>query len=522
MLILAACSTSGGAGSGWAAGSGATVRFSDATAEAGLDVADASSQPEGNDTVEMSATRMIGGATVGDFDDDGDQDLFVIGGRSSDDALYINQGDGTFTDMAREAGVAGDRHLGSGAAVGDFDGDGDLDLYVTSLGPPDGPRPGSHRLFRNDGDLTFTDVAGEAGVQQTSEAVPDGFGAVFADYDLDGDLDLFVAGWEKEAEADRLFRNEGDGSFADVTADAGIIDDGIRGFSPCVLDTDGDRYPELLLVADFGTSRYWINRGDGTFAESTDESGAGKEWSGMGTAMGDFDNDGRIDWYATAIFDDESSGRGDGNKLYLNRGDHVWEEVAAEAGVADGGWGWGVVAVDLDHDGQLDLVETNGWDFPAYTNEMAKVWIAAGDGTFVEVAEQSGLTHSLAGLGMLNVDFDGDGDQDIAITAADDGVRLYRNDTAGAGAWLRVFLDTMASPSLPPDGIGAKVVATVDGTSFTRWVGGCSNYLTNGELSAHFGLGGADRVDELRVEWPDGSATVLTDVAIDQTLTVTP
>jgi hypothetical protein len=240
----------------------------------------------------------------------------------------------------------------------------------------------------------------------------------------------------------------------------------------------------------------------------------------MGTTMGDFNNDGLIDWYATAIFDDADAGRGDGNKLYLNQGDHVWAEVAAGMGVADGGWGWGTVAVDLNQDGLLDLVETNGWNFPEYTGEMAKVWIAQKDGTFTEVADDSGLRHSLAGLGMLNLDFDNDGDQDIAITAPNDEFRLYSNETADGGAWLRVFLET-SSDDLPPNGIGARVVATVGDQSYYRWVGGCSNYLTNSELSAHFGLGDAEVVDELRVEWPNGEVTTLSPVDVDQTITVT-
>ncbi len=508
------------AATGWLDPSGATVLFRDATAAAGLEFAHSTPYSEEDYTTAMTAARMIGGATAGDFNGDGWQDLFVIGGGLGDDALFLNQGDGTFTDVAAQAGLVGDRHLGAGASVGDYDGDGDLDLFVTSHGPPDDPQPGHHRLYRNNGDMTFTDVAAEAGVQTTAEDIADGFGSVFADYDLDGDLDLFVAGWEKEANGDRLFRNDGDGTFTDVTAEVGIVDDGIRGFSPCVLDTDGDRYPELLLVADFGTSRYWINNGDGTFDEFTDRSDTGQEWSGMGATTGDFNNDGLLDWYATAIFDDADVGRGDGNKLYLNQGEHQWVEVAADAGVADGGWGWGTVAVDLNQDGLLDLVETNGWNFPEYTNEMAKVWIAEGDGTFAEVAGESGLHHTLAGLGMLNFDYDGDGDQDIAITSPNDEFKLYRNDTTGGGSWLRVFLET-TTPGLPPDGIGAKVVATVGDRSYYRWVGGCSNYLTNSELSAHFGLGDATSVDELRVEWPNGEVTSLSPVDVNQTITVT-
>ena len=507
---------------GFVDAAGATLRFADATDEVGLTFAHSTPYSEENYTPAMTAARMIGGATTGDFNNDGWQDLFVIGGGFGRDALFVNQGDGTFEDIAEQAGVAMEPHLGSAATVGDFDGDGWLDLFVTSHGTPGDPQPGHHRLFRNNGDLTFTEMAEEAGVNQTATDIADGFGAVFADYDLDGDLDLFVAGWERDGNGDRLFRNEGDLTFSDVTADAGIEDNGIRGFSPCLLDTDGDRYPELMLVADFGTSKYWVNEGDGTFREFTTQSGAAQEWSGMGTTMGDFNNDGLVDWFATAIFDSEAEGRGLGNALYLNQGSHIWQEVGADAGVQDGGWGWGTVAIDLNLDGWLDLVETNGWILPQYTGEMAKVWVADGTGRFAEVAEMTGLTHDLDGLGMLNFDFDNDGDQDVAITSPNNEFRLYRNDVADPGAWLRVFLDPAGATGIAPAGIGSKVTAVVGDTSYHRWVGGCSNYLTHSEDSAHFGLGDASVVDELRVEWTDGSITVLEDVAIDQTITVSP
>jgi Na+-transporting NADH:ubiquinone oxidoreductase subunit NqrB len=501
-----------------------SVTFSNVTDAAGLTFTYLTPFSEENYTSEMDTAKMRGGAAVGDFNNDGWQDLFVLGGGLEADALFLNDGDGTFTDIAGEAGVRGDLHLGSAAAVGDYDGDGFLDLFVASHGPPGDPQPGHHRLFHNNGDLTFTNVAAQAGVTTTSPDTADGFGSVFADYDLDGDLDLFVTGWVKDSQGNRLFRNNGDGTFTDVTQAMGIVDDGIRGFSPCVVDTDGDRYPELLLVADFGTSRYFINRGGTAFEEFTVRSGAGQEWSGMGTAIGDVDNDGMLDWYVTAIYDAESAGRGTGNMLYINKGDHVWEETAAGAGVDNGGWGWGALAIDLDLDGWLDLVETNGWHFPefeVYTNDMARVWINDGAGGFDEVAASTGLDHDLMGLSTLNLDYDNDGDQDIAITAAQDEFRLYRTDLPNdAGAWLRVFLDTSAVPGLAPSGIGATVRATVGNSTFLRNVGGCANYLGTSEPSAHFGFGEATVVNELIVEWADGSTTVLNDVPINQTITI--
>jgi enediyne biosynthesis protein E4 len=472
------------------------------------------------DTKEDGSLMMAGGA-AGDFNNDGWVDLFVIGGGLRADALYINAGDGTFQDLAGSAGLSG-LHIGSGAAVGDYNGDGWLDIYVTSFGPPASTGPGQNRLYRNNGDLTFTEVAAAAGVNQTSPTMADGFGAAFGDYDLDGDLDLFVAGWRKDSLGNRLFRNNGDGTFSEVTVAAGIIDDGIRGFSPCFADTDGDRFPELLLVADFGTSVYYVNNGDGTFAEYTDESGTGLEWSGMGNAVGDFNNDGWLDWYTTAIYDADDVGRGDGNKLYYNLGNHSFDEVAAAAGVDDGGWGWGTVAVDLNHDGWLDLVETNGWDLPAYVGEMAKVWLSNGDDTFTEVAAATGFDHNLDGRGLLNFDYDNDGDQDIVVTAINDELRLYRNDLAGPDTnWLRVYLDTSSNPVLAPNGFGSRVRLQAGGQTYYRDLVGCSHYLTQSELSAHFGLGAAQVVDELRVEWANGQVTTMAGLAVNQTITVT-
>ena len=504
------------------------LAFSDVTDAVGLTFTYATPFSLENYTSLMDTAKMRGGATVGDFNNDGWGDLFILGGGLEADALFLNRRDGTFEEIGEEAGVVGPFHLGSSATAGDFDGDGWLDLFVASHGPPDDPQPGYHRLYRNNGDLTFTEMATAAGVTTTSLETADGFGAVFGDYDLDGDLDLFVAGWVEDSKGNRMFRNNGNSTFTDVTAELGIVDDGIRGFSPCLVDTDGDRYPEVLLVADFGTSRYFVNDGGTGFRELTQDAGAGKEWSGMGTAVGDIDNDGMIDWYATAIYDDSAEGRGNGNKLYRNLGGHNFEEVAAQGGVDDGGWGWGAVAVDLDLDGWLDLVETNGWHFPefeVYTDEMAKVFLSNGDGTFDEVAAAAGLDHTMVGLGMMQFDFDNDGDQDIAITAAnDDEFRLYRNDFAdSARSWLRVVLDTEGAAGIAPNGIGSRVWATVDGDrTYLRYVGGCANYLTQSELTAHFGLGEASSVDELRIEWPDGSVTRLTDVAVNQTITVSP
>ncbi len=488
---------------------------------------------------------MISGGVAGDFNNDGWQDLFVIGGGDGmADKLYINQQDGTFIDMAAPAGLAA-LHMGMGASAGDYNNDGWLDIYVTSMGATGNMGTGQHRLYRNNGDLTFTDVATEAGVNETSPVYPDGTGSSFGDYDLDGDLDLFVAGWRYPEDppgsgtrfaalGNRLFRNNGDGTFTDVTATAvpEVLLSGsdiLRGFSPCFADMNGDRYPELLIAADFGSSLYFKNDGDGTFTEWTTQSDMAQEWSGMGAAIGDVNQDGHLDWYVTAIFDeDDGEGRGDGNKLYINAGsnDHTFSEIAQSANVDDGGWGWGTTIVDLNHDGAPDIVETNGWEFGSgeekFLFENAKVWINDGTGmNYTEQAISLGLDHNLHGIGMINLDYDNDGDQDIAITAYNDEFRLYQNQLSGANTnWLRIYLDTQANRLLAPNGIGSRIQVKVGGTTYHHYMNSCSHYLSQSEISAHFGLSGATMIDEIIISWPDGSITTLTNIPVNQTMTI--
>ena len=523
---------------------GSTLQFSNQTLTATVNLTHSTPITSGD------GAQMISGGAVGDFNNDGWQDLFVIGGGYEADKLFINQGDGTFTDMADSAGLA-TLHMGSGVAVGDYNGDGWQDIYVTSMGAMGAMGPGQHRLYKNNGDLTFTDVATAAGVNQAAPNYADGTGASFGDYDLDGDLDLFVAGWRKPqvvsgtvaALGNRLFQNNGDGTFEDVTEtavpealseDEGFGRGVLRGFSPCFADMDGDRYPELLMVADFGTTLYFENNQDGTFNENTEGNNLGQEWSGMGSAIGDVNQDGKVDWFVTAIYDDDGGGRGDGNKLYINNstvGIHTFSEIAESSGTDDGGWGWGTVIVDLNHDSAPDIVATNGWEFTAdgndgdepYKNEYAKIWLNNGDGaSFTEMdAATLGLDHNLHGIGMMNLDYDNDGDQDIAITAYNDEFRLYRNDLSGDNTnWLRIFLNTQETPWLAPNGIGSRIEVKVGSETYHHYMNSCSHYLSQSEISAHFGLGDANLIDEIKVIWANGSTTIINNVNVNQTLTI--
>ena len=242
----------------------------------------------------------------------------------------------------------------------------------------------------------------------------------------------------------------------------------------------------------------------------------------MGSTVADFNHDGLLDWYVTSIY--QASFGGDGNRLFINQGKDHFMERAAAAGVDNGGWGWGTVAVDLNHDGWVDLVETNGWPLELqFQNQPARVWLNKGNDHFAEVANVVDLNYQQQGRGLLNFDYDNDGDQDIVITSNNGRLTLFRNDLAGpATNWLRILLDTSHHPRLAPNGIGARVLVRIGHTTYLRTIQACANYLSQSELSAHFGLGSAPIIDEVRVEWSDGTVTSLTNISANQTLTLTP
>ena len=492
----------------------------------------------------ISAPPHAPGGVAGDFDGDGAQDLFYATGGGAPDRLFINRRDGTFVDRAVPAGLAR-VHRAHGAAAADFDGDGALDLFIPSAGPeePGLPPPGHLLLYRGNGDGTFTCCAPYRDPDGRLDRGAGGMAAAFGDYDLDGDLDLFVGNWASGIRGNVLFRNDGDGGFTEVGARAGVADDLVIAFAAQFVDLNGDRYPELIVTGDFGSSRYYRNEGDGTFTDRTISSGTGREANGMGSAVADLNGDGRLDWYVTSVSTRWPIDRtpGTGNKLYLNTGGDRFDEVARPAQVRDGGWGWGVEAVDFDHDGLRDLVTTTGWITPngadLYEWEDQPTFLfrntgvdADGVPAFEPVdAAAVGLRHRLQGRALITLDYDEDGDRDIVIFNFDARPSLFRNDVGGPdgpsgsgdAGWLRVFLDPPRGSGLAPHGWGA-VVSVVAGGLTQRAAIGAGGFFGASELSAHFGLGVAASVDELIVDWPDGSRTVLRDVAPNQTLTVRP
>jgi hypothetical protein len=555
-----------------AAPAGAQTTFSDQTTAAGIAV----SLDPADDAPEV---ETWGGACIGDFNDDGWPDIFLAGGGDTTDKLFLNQQDGTFTDAAADWALT-DLYRGNGCAVGDYDNDGDQDLFVNSAGdlPSSEPTDGQQRLYRNDGGV-FTEVGAAAGVTYavSSSVAFYPMGAAFGDYDLDGDLDLHVNTWVNARDANndpattdgnRLFRNNGDGTFTDVTAAAGVWDINIHGFASRFVDMNGDRYPELLIAADFHSTRYGINNQNGSFTligcelppndgncdgGIPDNTVIGHDRNGMGHTVADFDGDGDFDWYVTSIWQPPSGPPrvNNGNMMYTNQGNHVFtqedgnpEASEYDLGATDGGWGWGTVGIDFDHDGDVDIVATNGWshnmnhdDEPTYV--FLNNRIGTGSYDFTEVHEAVDLINLLDGRALDAFDYDRDGDLDLLLTtrsdcdtvgcAAPSPIFLYRNELIPAAGvargtpatnWLEVVLDTRGNPALAPDGLGAVVQITIGSTVQRAPLCGGNNFQGQSELLVHFGVAGATMIDELKVEWPDGNDTVLAGVAVNQRLIV--
>ncbi len=495
--------------------------FTDQTSAAGVTFTHSTGEPDIGE-----AEIMTAGVGVADFNRDGWLDLFVQGGLGQNSALFINNRDGTFADRATAWGIDLTGVEGSSVTIGDVDRNGYPDVYVGSLN-------GRNHLLLNTGREWFIENAVDAGIDIQVGT----FGATLGDIDLDGDLDLYTTQWWQWSEDGcRLFVNDGTGTFADTTEAAGLLiqtSGDYWAFSPTLVDLDGDRYPELVVAADFGTSRYFVNNTDGTFTALSD-TGTCTDENGMGSAIADYDNDGDLDWFVTAIFDDDGTIEGGwgitGNRLYQNQGGHLYTDVTDLAGVRNGDWGWGASFADFNHDGCLDLVMTNGFVYPSGTNpdptfvdDPARLWISDGDLVngpgFTEVAAPCGLDHTASGKGLVTLDYDHDGDLDLVMTTNLGDLVLYRNETDPPGAtWIE--LDLVPPPGNAPDGFGAVVRLTVGPDTLTRVIHGGMTYMSQEPQRLHFGFPIAPKIDEIRIEWPDGNETVLWNVVPGQIIAV--
>jgi len=514
------------------------VRFTEMTTAAGIGYvqnSDWSCVPVAGQCDEESP-RMSGGAAAADVDGDGLVDLFATS-LDSPCVLYRNRGDGTFEEIGAAAGVAAAAKA-NGAAFADIDNDGDEDLYVTTQGLK------RHYLFVNDGTGHFTERGVERGAALWNGFVHEGTSIAFGDYDRDGWLDIHVNEWLPVTQGTnqsnvRLLHNVGGGQFADVTDTAGVVIPtngamGVTTFTSSFSDLDDDGWPDLAIAADFGTSRLFWNQKNGTFVEGTTAAGVGTDENGMGSAIGDYDGDGLLDWFVTSIYDPtdtckncDCSWKGGGNRLYKNAGGRKFTDATDLAGVRNDFWGWGASFFDYDGDGDLDLIATNGYVFPRaacedqFNDTPMRLWRNDG-ANMTEVGQAAGLAAHQSGKGMVLLDYDGDGDQDVFVAENGTTPRLYRNDGGNASGWLRVRL---VGTSSPRDPLGARVTvrASAAGPAMVRELRGGASFLSSDEPALFFGLGQTTgNVAEVRIRWPrSGSEQVLTDVARNKTLTVT-
>lgn len=491
---------------------------------------------------------MGSGVVVFDANGDGHQDLFFVnskawpghGEEQSRSAFYRNNGDGTFTDATRDAGLVFDAY-GMGGAAADYDNDGDVDLYITALGP--------NRLFRNDGRGRFEDVTKRAGVGDASFSMS----AIWVDFDKDGWLDLYVTNyvqWSIEddlfctldgktksyctpesykGQTPRLYRNNGDGTFDDVTERAGLHDPTSKALGVALIDYNDDRWPDLFVANDTQPNRLYRNNGDGTFSDegvaagvAFDERGVAR--AGMGVDAADYDGSGRqsiiIGNFANEMM-----------ALYHNEGNGLFIDEAPRSTLGRQtllALTFACFFFDYDLDGWLDILAVNGHvadDInrvqPTVTYaQRPQLFRSEGGKRFVDVSDAVGgaFQQPIVGRGAAYLDYDNDGDLDIVMTVNNGPARLLRNDEASEQHALRVATIGSASNR---SGLGAKVVATV-AKGQKRWalVKSGSSYLSQSEMAVTFGLGRAPRVSALEVRWPSGRVDRVGPVDAGQTIVV--
>jgi hypothetical protein len=521
----------------------APFRFVDVLADSGIDFVHVS----GMTSQKQFPTANGSGVAIFDYDNDGKMDLCFATGNTLPldprtavpNRLYKNLGGGRFRDVTQSSGL-GFRGYSHGVIVGDIDNDGDQDVFFCNYG--------GDALFQNNGNGTFTDISRSAGVFQPNTWSSS---AAFLDFDNDGDLDLYVSRygdwqWPRDdrfcGDAQRmirrycspkelrpvphvLYRNNGDGTFTDVARAAGVGRTDGHGFGVVAADLDGDGRIDLYVANDQDPNFLFLNRGDGTFRDATDDSGAGlnlegRTSAGMGVDAEDVDGDGRPELFVTN-FQEEY------NTLFRNLGQGSFLDVTANLGLAVDSlpWiGWGCALADLDHDGWPDIVVANG-----HIDDNAQVFgqptgyaqppelhrnlsgqrfslVSRGSGAYFETLH---VGHGLA-LG----DLDDDGDLDLVISHKDGPPAMLRNETPAAGRWVRLKLVGTRSNR---DAIGASVVVETGGRSIHRQRKGGSSLMCSHDPRLLVGLGAASESVKVTIRWPSGQISRLDQLATNQT-----
>jgi len=482
-------------------------------------------------------------AAVADYNGDGFEDIFVTDSKDGGkNRLYRNNGDLTFTDVAERAGVADGNDAGNASADAlwfDYNNDSRPDLFVV--------RFGHSQLFENLRGGKFRERSHEAGLDRYSNAIT----AVAFDYDLDGDLDLFVGSYfqpvnifqpdtvrffpESFETADNggglaVYRNNGDGTFADVTAAVGI---NLSGWTLDLghADADNDGDDDLYVAADFGTDRFFVNNGDGTFTDATESAIGIDSKKGMNVDWGDYDNDGLLDVYVTNITDDYMR---EGNFFWRNNGDLTFSDVSRETGTFDTGWGWAAKFFDYDNDGWLDLYVVNGWVSAGKDSYVPDIfamvvqpgvdfadlrnWPPMGNKSlsgyqkkrlfrndrgqlFRDEAARHGLDSVRDGRGIAVADFDNDGRLDLFVSNANAEPFLYRNTAPTSAHWVEFVL---AGTESNRAAIGAQVRVTAGGRTLLGFVNGGNGFASQSTMRVHFGLADASQIESVEVRWPSG------------------
>ena len=494
------------------------------------------------------------GAAVADFDADGDPDIFVPTGGGEPNLLFRNRGDGTFDEVAADFGLDDTRQARVALWV-DYDGDGDLDLFVgrdchitdfDGISAEVAAAAGSCSvpvlsLYAQTAD-GFVDVSESAGLFTSVGAVANAFhagGLSAADVSGDGLPDIYFARWQAKPElyiSDTLFFGGGEAPGYSLGSGLTAIAQSQAGhWQGLMHDFDYDDRLDLFVNVDFAANQFWLNGVDLNLVDAAADAGVASSWNEMGLAAGDYDNDGDIDLFITNIFD--WNGQDSHNLLYRNdsvEGAAGFTERAIAAGVDDAGWGWGASWLDADNDGDLDLAVTNGYcEIPipdedryceaVHERDRSRFFENRGEGNgFVEVGEQVGFDDTLIGAGLIAADFDGDGRLDLLQTAIDpDSVpwehssqtprtarlTIYRNrETAGDGgnrhAWVRPVLAESGSPAL-----GAVVRVYMDnGEILSRLAAAGESWMSQAPATLHFGLGATAEVERVEIDWPQDSA----------------